>query len=196
MSDTEVRRAGWVSRWGEHPAGAAVLFLLAVLEACVFPAPTEVLFVALGLGRPRRSWWLAAIATLGSVTGALIGYTFGAGFYRQLGAPLLERVGLAAQFDTVATLYRGNAFLVLGTSGYTPIPFVLYTIVAGAISLPLTTFLAGSLIGRGLKFVLLSVLTYYVGPRLRAASRRTLGWVASLILAAAALWWLLTVAAP
>lgn len=192
MSDTDVRRARWVPRWAEHPAGSAVLFLLAVIEACVFPAPTEVLFVALGLGRPRRSWWLAAIATLGSVTGALIGYTFGATFYHQLGAPVLARIGLMAQFDTVAALYHGNAFLVLGTSGYTPIPFVLYTIVAGAIGLPLTTFVAGSLLGRGLKFVLLSILTYYVGPRLRAASRRTLGLVASLILAAAALWWLFT----
>lgn len=86
--------ATWTARLADHPAGTAVLFGLAVLEACVFPAPTEAAFVALGLARPRRSWYLAAVATIGSLVGATVGYAVGAAYFEQVGRPLLERVGL------------------------------------------------------------------------------------------------------
>ena len=153
--------AGWALRLADHPAGAAVLFALAVLEACVFPAPTEAAFVALGLARPRRAWRLAAVATSGSLVGAAVGYALGAAYFERLGRPLLEAVGLLDEFRAVGDLYRGNAALALLTSGYTPIPYVLYTISAGASAVPLAPFLLRSLAGRGLKYVILSRVTFY-----------------------------------
>lgn len=72
-------------------------------------------------------------------------------------------------------LYRGNPLLALLTSGYTPIPYVLYTISAGASSVPFASFLLGSLAGRGLKYVILSGVTFYAGPAVQAALRRAAG---------------------
>jgi membrane protein YqaA with SNARE-associated domain len=164
--------------------------VLAVLEACVFPAPTEAAFVALGLARPRRSWWLAGVATGGSLVGAGIGYTLGATAFERLGRPLLESAGLLGRFDAVAALYRDNTVLALLTSGYTPIPYVLYTIAAGASAVPLVPFLAASLAGRGIKYVLLALVTFYAGPAVQAAIRRAAGWVAAAVVIALALWWL------
>ena len=115
----------WALQLVEHPAGTAVLVALAVLEACVFPAPTEAAFVALGFAHPRRSWRLAAAVTAGSLVGAAVGYAVGAAYFERVGRPLLEAVGLLDEFLTVGDLYRGNAVLALVTSGYTPIPYVL-----------------------------------------------------------------------
>jgi membrane protein YqaA with SNARE-associated domain len=160
-----------------------------VLEACVFPAPTEAAFVALGLARPRRSWYLAAVATVGSLVGATVGYAIGAAYFERVGRPLLEGVGLLDEFRAVGDLYRDNSLLALLTSGYTPIPYVLYTISAGASAVPLAPFLLGSLAGRGLKYVILSVVTFYAGPVVQATLKRAAGWVVIALGAALALWW-------
>lgn len=187
--DTRDAPSRWVQRIADHPAGSPVLFLLAVLEACVFPAPTEAVFVALGLARPRRSWRLAAVAVGGSLLGAAIGYAVGAVWFERIGEPLLDSVGLLGQFRTVGDLYRGNTLLALLTSGYTPIPYVLYTISAGASAIPIVPFLLGSLAGRGLKYVLLSLVTFYAGPAVQVALRRAGQWVIGMAVVGLSLWW-------
>lgn len=189
---TRSRLPPWAVRLAEHRYGAVVLFVLAILEACVFPAPTEAVFLALGVGRPRRSWQLAAVATAGSLVGAGIGYLIGAAFFERLGQPLLARTGLLGGFEQVGDLYRDNLYVALLTSGYTPIPYVLYTIAAGASRIPLVPFLGASLAGRGLKYVLLSLLTYYVGPVVRAALARAAGWLIAAAVIALAGWWLVS----
>lgn len=185
------RLAAWVVRLAEHRYGAGVLFVLAILEACVFPAPTEAVFLALGVGRPRRSWRLAAIATAGSLVGAGLGYLIGASFFASVGQPLLVWAGLLGGFEQVGRLYRDNLYVALLTSGYTPIPYVLYTIAAGAYEIPLLPFLGASLAGRGLKYVLLSLLTYYIGPVVRAALGRAAGWALAAGMIVLAGWWLI-----
>ncbi|HEX2091876.1 MAG TPA: hypothetical protein VHG28_05705 [Longimicrobiaceae bacterium] len=165
---------GWARRWGEHPLGPVLLFVFAVAEACLFPAPTEALFLALAVGRPRRSPRLAAVATAGGVVGAGIGYGFGASFFERVGRPVLEWYGLLPRFDAVGALYRDHLFLALATSGYTPVPWVLYTIAAGALGVPLLLFLAGSLVGRGVKYALLGALTWWLGPAVHAFLARHL----------------------
>lgn len=182
----------WLGRAARHPSGEWVLFVLAILEATLFPAPTEAAFVALGLARargPGPPWRLVTIATAGSLVGALIAYAIGAEYFERLGRPLLDRLGFVAEFEVVEGLYRDNTLLALLTSGYTPIPYVLYTITGGATALPLSTFIVGSLLGRGLKYALLGLVTFYAGPAVQAAFRRASGWATAAIVAAAAAWW-------
>ena len=149
----------WAERWADHPAGPALLALAAVLEACLFPAPTEALLVALSLGRPRRSWRLAALAVAASLVGALAAYAIG---WYQIGDP-----GSSERMMQVGEAYHAGAFWLLATSGYTPIPYLVYTTAAGVYHVPLGPFIAGALVGRTLKYFLLGTLTFYLGPPLR-----------------------------
>lgn len=158
---------GRLDRWAAHPLGPALLFLSGVLEACLFPAPTEALLVALALARPGRAWRLGALATAGGVVGAALGYWIGASLFERVGRPLLEWQGLMPRFDALGALYRDHLFLALATSGYTPIPYLLYTIAAGALGVPLLPFLAGSAMGRGIKYAVLAALVRWLGPRVR-----------------------------
>lgn len=177
---------GRLLTWADRPAGAAVLVVLALLEATVFPGPTEAMLVALTLARPRRAWAFAALATGASVAGGLIGYQLGAVFFESVTRPLLASYGLLDQATAVARVYRENALLALATSGYTPIPYLLYTTMAGASGQPVLPFVLGSLLGRALKYVPIAALAYVFGPAVHRVLRRY-GWVAGAVAAAVVL---------
>lgn len=165
--------------------------MLTLVEATVFPAPTEALLLALSISRPRRAWWFAALAAAGSVVGGIIGYHLGAVAFSQVGRPLLDALGLAGQLPLVERAYRDNMWIALITSGYTPIPYLLYTMMAGAFSLPLAPFIMGSLLGRTLKYIPLALLAWWLGPAVRLVISRYAAWVGAavtLLLAAAIVW--------
>lgn len=178
-----------LARWAAHPAGPALLFVFAVVEGCLFPAPTEALYAALALARPRRAWALAGLAAAGSVVGGVVGWTFGAALFDRVGRPVLGSYGLLQRVDAVSALYRDNAALALVTSGYTPVPYVLYGIVAGSAGIPLGTFVVFSAIGRGLKYAVLGLLASVAGPPIRRwliRSRVRLAAAAAVVLAVTA----------
>ena len=182
------RAEGRWARLAGHPAAPALLFAFAVVEGCLFPAPTEALYAALALAHPRRSWALAAVAAAGSVAGGVVAWTFGAWFYERMGERVLHRYGLLDRVQAVSALYRQNAALALVTSGYTPVPYVLYGIVAGASGIGLGAFAAFSAVGRGLKYALLAAVARVAGPTLRRwmeGSRVALAIVLALIAALA-----------
>jgi membrane protein YqaA with SNARE-associated domain len=179
----EDRRENRIERWARHPAGPLLLGLFAALEACLFPAPTEPLLAALSLARPRRTWHFAAIALGGSLLGSLIGYTMG---YRAHGS--LEwaagTVG-AERIEAMGHRYRAGAFWVLATSGFTPIPYLVYTIAGGVYGVPLLPFVTGALVGRGLKYLLVGFLARALRPYLRQALARPALLIGTLLLALA-----------
>lgn len=158
-------------RWGVF-----LLTVFALLEATVIPAPTEAMLIAMILANPRRAGLLAAVATGASVAGGLIGYGLGAAVFATLVEPLLDSYGLLSRLDFVQRVYLENYMLALLTSGYTPVPYMLYTAMAGASALPLPGFVAGSLIGRALKYLPIALLARIVGPRVRQVLGRY-GWI-------------------
>lgn len=160
---------------GAGPAGPVLLVALALLEATVFPGPTEAMLVALILVRRESAWWLAGVATGASVAGGIAGYHLGAFLFAEVAQPLLANLGLLAQMGWVSRLYRENAMLALITSGYTPVPYMLYTMTAGVSEIPLSTFAVGSFLGRGLKYVPIAVLAFLFGPAVTRILRRY-GW--------------------
>lgn len=120
------------------------------------------------------------VATAASVAGGLLGYHLGAALFDSVTRPLLARYDLLGHVDVVARIYRDNSLLALATSGYTPIPYMLYTSVAGATEQPLLAFIAGSFLGRTLKYAPIAALAYVVGPTVHRVLSR-LGWVAGLV---------------
>jgi membrane protein DedA with SNARE-associated domain len=72
-------------------------------------------------------------------------------------------------------------------AGFSPIPYKVFTIAAGALSMALLPFTLASLIGRGARFFMVAGLMAYGGPRMEAMLHRyidRLGWatVAALVI--------------
>lgn len=175
----------------DRPVGVVILVVLALLEATVFPGPTEAMLLALTLARRKRAWWFASIATAASVVGGVIGYQLGATLFAEVARPVLATWGFTGQMDAVQRVYRDNMMLALVTSGYTPIPYMLYTTMAGASGLPIAPFVAGSFLGRALKYVPIAALAYLFGPAVHRVLRRYGTAVAIVVVFALVAWLLL-----
>lgn len=157
----------WVLGWAESPYGALALFVLAFVEASVFFVPPDVLLIALCVGRPQRSLYFAALCTVGSVLGGISGYLIGYQLYEIIGQPIIEFYDATEAFQRVGDLYRANLVVALGTAGFTPIPYKVFTIAAGAFSVPFAPFVVVSAVSRGARFFLVAGLIRLWGAQIR-----------------------------
>lgn len=153
----------WVLTWAHHRYAGLALFLLAFAESSIFPIPPDVLLIALALGIPTRAFRLAAITTLGSVLGGLAGYAIGYGFMASLGQWILDVYNFHAQFDRIRALYLEYDIWAVAIAGFTPIPYKVFTIAAGAFEMDVWRFTLASLVSRGARFFLLAWLIHHYG---------------------------------
>jgi len=157
----------WVLGWADSPYGPLALFVLAFVEASFFFVPPDVLLIALCVGESRRSLYFAAICTVGSVAGGVFGYFIGYQLFEVIGRPIIEFYDAGQAFQRVGDLYRANLVLALGTAGFTPIPYKVFTIAAGAFSVAFVPFVLISAISRGARFFLVASLIRVWGPQIR-----------------------------
>ena len=162
----------WVLGWADRPGGTWALFGIAFAEASFFPIPPYVLLIPLALGRVRRSLWFALVCTAGSVLGAIAGYAIGAFLFASIGRPILELYDGVDQFAHLGQLFDENLLLTLGTAGFTPIPFKVFTIAAGAFGVSFPAFVAISAMSRGARFFLVAGLIRAFGDPIRAFIER------------------------
>lgn len=149
--------------WIQTPAGVWALFLIAVAESSFFPLPPDVFLIALCIAVPKKSLKYAAICTVGSVIGGAIGYGLGSGFMATVGQPILDVYGLQDKYLTVQSLYQQYDALAVGAAAFTPLPYKLFTITAGAFHIHFLTFILVSIFARGARFFLVAGLIYWFG---------------------------------
>ncbi|MDQ7000691.1 MAG: YqaA family protein [Mariprofundus sp.] len=160
----------WTLSWADHPNAGRALFAIAVIEASVFPIPPDILLIALALGRPEASFRFAALSTAGSVVGAAIGYAIGMFLFTAVALPVLEFYNAMDTFQHVQQWFVEYGVVMILIAGFSPIPFKVFTIAAGAFGLSFPAFLAAALVSRGTRFYLEAALLRWGGARLR-------GWV-------------------
>lgn len=157
----------WVLAWGNTPYASPALFLLAFAEASFFPVPPDILLITLCLSVPLRALHYALLATAGSVSGGMLGYAIGFGFWTLAETWFYTYVpGFSPQiFRQVEALFARYDFWTVFAAGFTPIPYKVFTIAAGAFGINLPIFLLASLMSRGLRFYLVALLLRCYGER-------------------------------
>ncbi len=148
----------WVLGWAHKPYGAAALFALAFAESSFFPIPPDVLLIALALSIPRRALYFAAIASIGSVAGGAFGYGIGLYFMNFIGNHIINLYGLTDKFDYIQGLYRNYDAWAVAIAGFTPIPYKVFTITAGAFKINFIVFILASFISRSARFFIIALL--------------------------------------
>ncbi|MBW2674651.1 MAG: DedA family protein [Deltaproteobacteria bacterium] len=157
----------WVLHWAETPYGSWALFLLALAESSFFPVPPDVLLIALAISIPAKSFRYALICSAGSLLGGVIGYVIGYQFMDLIGLRIVDFYGFTQQYAAVGDLYnRYNAWAV-GIAGFTPIPYKVFTISAGAFKINFIIFFIASAISRSARFFLVGWLIYKFGPSIK-----------------------------
>ena len=163
---TPIRRLyDWVLHWADTPYGAWALFLIAFAKSSFFPFPPDPLLLALCLGAAKRSLRFAAIATLASVAGGVLGYAIGTGAWALMEPWFFSYVPGVSQeaFDAVQAFYNKHGFAAVFLAGLTPIPYKVFTLASGVFGINFGSFVLASIVSRGLRFFLIAWLVYKFG---------------------------------
>jgi len=158
----------WVLSWAHSPYGIWALFILAFCESSFFPIPPDVLLIALSVSIPKRSLYFAFICSLGSVLGGLLGYFIGYQFMSGIGLPIIEFYGLTSKFDYIKAIYTQYDAWAIAIAGFTPIPYKVFTISAGAFKINLVVFFIASLLSRSARFFIVGGLIFFMGEKIQS----------------------------
>jgi membrane protein YqaA with SNARE-associated domain len=170
--------------WARHKHAAFWLALVSFSESSFFIVPPDVMLAPMTLARPDKAWFYAALTTVSSVLGGLLGYLIGL-FAFQLAEPWLIYFDYMHAYQQAAAWFEEWGFWAIFVAGFTPIPYKIFTIAAGAANMMLLPFVVGSIIGRGMRFFLVAGLMRWGGPELEASLHiwvDRLGWLTVLIL--------------
>lgn len=166
----------------DHPRALWVLGFVAFIESSVFPIPPDVLMIPMILAAPHRAWLIATIALVSSVLGGLLGYAIGALAFEQLGLPILTTLGKADAIAAFNARFNDVGFWAVLTAGVTPFPYKVITIMSGWTGMPLWTFVATSILARGLRFFVVAGLLWKYGAPIREFIERRLGLMFTLFI--------------
>ncbi len=157
----------WVLHWAETPYGTWALFLLAFCESSFFPIPPDILLIALAIALPRKALTYAWVCSVGSVLGGCFGYLIGWQFMHVIGERIISFYSLVDKFDMIEQLYRTHDVWAIGIAGFTPIPYKVFTISAGAFQINFAVFVLASLVSRSARFFLVGGMIYLFGPKIQ-----------------------------
>jgi len=157
----------WVLHWAETPYAEPALFLIAFAESSFFPIPPDVLLIALALSIPARSFRYALICSVGSVTGGMFGYFIGYGLWEGVGRPIFEFYGYMGKYEWIRAKYEMYNAWAVGIAGFTPVPYKVFTIAAGACRINFTVFVLASAFSRAARFFLVGGLIRAYGEPIR-----------------------------
>jgi membrane protein YqaA with SNARE-associated domain len=161
------RLKDWVEGFARRPGAGWALFFIAFAESSFFPIPPDVLLIALAIAVPLRAFSYALTCSIGSVLGGMFGYLIGLEFYELLGQRIIDFYGLQEQYLAVRDLYNDNAFSAIAIAGFTPIPYKVFTIAAGAFRVSFETLVMASMVSRPARFFLVAGLFYLFGPNIK-----------------------------
>lgn len=152
-------------QWARHKYATYWLALVSFTESSFFLVPPDVMLAPMSLAKPEKAWFYAFITTVASVLGGLLGYLIGM-FALQMVEPWIVQFGYLEAYETAQQWFATYGFWAIFLAGFTPIPYKIFTIAAGAVGMLLLPFILGSLIGRGMRFFLVAGLMKWGGAPL------------------------------
>ncbi len=177
-------------QWARHRHAPWYLGGMSFAESSFFPIPPDVMLAPMALARPEKAWLYAWITTLASVAGGVFGYFIGLLAFDAI-EPWLQTSRYWGAYQTATQWFDEWGVVAVFIAGFSPIPYKVFTIAAGALSMALLPFTLASVVGRGARFFLVAGLMRWGGARMEAQIRQhidRLGWatVALVALGAAA----------
>jgi membrane protein YqaA with SNARE-associated domain len=165
----------WTLRMAQHRHALWALAFVAFIESSVFPIPPDIIMIPMIIARPNRAFVIAAVALVASVLGGMLGYAIGAFAFDTLGQPILAAMGKADAMAAFSERFNDFGFWAVLTAGVTPFPYKVITIMSGWTGMPVGTFIASSILARGLRFFIVAGLLWKFGAPVRDFIERRLG---------------------
>ena len=136
------------------------------------------MLIPMSLARPDKAYFYAAVCTITSVAGGVLGYLIGSVLYDSVGLWLIHLYGYGDKVEAFREAYAQWGGWIILLKGLTPIPYKIVTIASGFAGYNLPMFIGLSIIARGGRFFLLAFLLHRYGAQARVIIEERLGfWV-------------------
>jgi membrane protein YqaA with SNARE-associated domain len=150
-----------------HKSAKFYLALISFIESSFFPIPPDIMIVPMVIAKKNDYLKIFIIATLFSTLGGILGYFIGS-YFLDFGMYVISFYGYEDKLLSLKdNLTKGSGLYIwlatLFLAGFTPLPFKVFTITSGMIAFNLFIFLFICLISRGLRFFIVSYLSYKFG---------------------------------
>ena len=153
----------WVLNWSGTPYAVPALLVVSFTESSFFPIPPDILLITMAVATPKRAFYFATICSVASVFGGIFGYYLGFQFMDLIGNKIIGFYGLEHKFEKIAYLYNQNGGWAVAAAGFTPLPYKVFTLTAGAFKIDLWIFIIASAISRSARFFLVAGLIWKFG---------------------------------
>ncbi len=168
-------------RWAKHKHASYYLGIMSFFESIIFPIPVDVMLAPMCLSRLEKAWRYAAIATITSVLGGIVGYFIGVVLGASVVEPFLIDWGFGAAYGKTKVWFAAYGVLMVFIAGFAPIPYKIFTISAGALSLSpmgdLVPFIIASLFGRAGRFYLVAYLLVLGGEKMEKKLHQMIDYI-------------------
>ena len=150
-----------------HKSSKIFLAIISFIESSFFPIPPDIMIVPMVVAKKNDYLKIFFIATLFSTLGGVLGYFIGS-YFLDVGMSIVKFYGYEDKVLSLKdSLAKGTGLYIwlatLFLAGFTPLPFKLFTITSGMIGFNLFIFFFICLISRGLRFFIVSYLTFKFG---------------------------------
>ena len=169
-----------VLKLSAHKQAPNYLAGLSFAESSFFPIPPDVMLIPMSLAKPDSWKYFALLATIASVLGGVLGYAIGYWSFDWL-QPHLNNWGYQDTIEQTKNWFAEWGVWVVFAAGFSPIPYKVFTITAGALAMMFIPFVIASLVGRGARFFLVSGLMAYFGSKTEATILKYIEWLGWLI---------------
>ncbi len=155
----------WAIHWADTPYGSPAMALLAFSEAIFFPVPSDVLLIALCLGRPKRSFFYGIICVSFSIIGGCVAFGLGLLLGGERVVEMFDFVHLGNKAQQAMELYKEYDFWAVATAALTPVPYMVFSWLGGISHISFPKFVITSIVFRSMRFFSESALIYLIGPK-------------------------------
>ena len=157
----------WVLHWAATPYALPALFLISFVESSFFPIPPDILLIAMTVAVPALWIRFSLFCSVASVLGGMFGYLIGYQFMDLIGNGIVELYHLQDKFEKIGGLYDEHQGWAVAAAGFTPLPYKVFTLAAGAFKIDFPTFVLASAISRSARFFLVGFIIYKFGPPIK-----------------------------
>lgn len=161
-----------LSKWAHGQYMLSGVAVASFLESILIPIPIEALLVPLSQVRRDKVWWIATVATLGCIVGALIAYALGLWLFAQYEQSILGWFGDPQGFSAIQTRMHEEGFWFIVLAGIAPIPLQLAMVAAGVSGYPIGLYILAIALSRMIRYFGIAWLVLRFGDQTEALLRK------------------------
>lgn len=172
----------WTLRIAAHRHATWGLAGVSFVESSFFPIPPDVVLIPMCVANRQKAFFYAAVCTVSSVIGGMLGYAIGYFLFDTIGTKIIEFYHYQEAFENLKQKYdEWGMWLIIG-KGLTPIPYKIVTITSGVLKFSIPVFIFSSIVSRSLRFFLVAALIWKFGAPIQAFIEKHLTWLTLLFL--------------